>query len=101
MNLLRGSYHCMRKTPLDVDPHRYLYPLYGFLPTQHLEQPLVLVTFDVMVNFLGTNLEGILALIEFIEMVSRSVCLLQRVPQVWSLTQFNSASLSQSWMVVK
>ena len=27
MNLLSGSYHCMRKTPWGVAPHRYLNPL--------------------------------------------------------------------------
>lgn len=38
----------------------FTYPLYGFLPTQHLVQPFVSGTFVVRANFLGTNLSGIL-----------------------------------------
>lgn len=38
----------------------FYYPLYGFLPTQHLVQPFVSGTLVVRANFLGTNLSDIL-----------------------------------------
>ena len=52
MNLLSGSYHCMRKIEFDIMPQRYLYPLYGLRPTQHRWQPRVSDTLVVITNFL-------------------------------------------------
>lgn len=60
MNLLRGSYHCIKKIPVLEAPHKYLYPLYGFLATQHFCVPLVSGTRVVKANFLGTNRSWIL-----------------------------------------
>lgn len=62
INLLSGSYHCMRKIPDGDRPHRYLYPLYGFRITQHCEHPFVSGTFVVSANFLGTSFSGILCM---------------------------------------
>ena len=43
---------------------------------------MVLGTFAVMANFLGTNLDGILCM-AFMEMVSRSACLEWRPERSW------------------
>ena len=67
MNLFSGLYHCIKNIPFGVTPHKYLYPLYGFLPTQHLVQLFVSDTFVVAANFLGTNFSGILLIIESID----------------------------------
>lgn len=74
INLLSGSYHCMRKMPVSIAPHRYLQPLYGLRPTQHLVQPLVSGTLVVSANFRGTNLSGI----RFMCIENRWLCLLCR-----------------------
>lgn len=59
MNLLRGLYHCIRKIRLYMAPHRYLYPLYGFRPTQQQLQPFVSGTFTVIANFLIKDIVGL------------------------------------------
>lgn len=72
INLFNGSYHCIKNIPVCEAPHKYLYPLYGFLATQHFCVPLVSGTRVVNANFLGTNRSGI----RFICKLNRCDCLL-------------------------